>query len=191
MNRNHPVVTRATISAEKNISNMNDNQKTDGRNNNFRRDFLKKVSAAAVAGALGAQTWFVAKSLLTPVTQQSSHRWKIGHPEQFEQGVTFVEQAKTFIVRQDDSMIALSAVCTHLGCTLKKVNKSGENDDAADGVEFHCPCHNSKFHVSGENYAGPAEKPLQHFRLIISPDDGQLIVDHSQPVDADNVLQLT
>jgi menaquinol-cytochrome c reductase iron-sulfur subunit len=178
------------ISAEKNISEMNDKQNTDNREKNFRRDFLKKVSAAAVVGALGAQSWFVAKSMLTPVTQQSSHRWKIGQPEQFGQGVTFVEQAKTFIVREDDSLIALSAVCTHLGCTLKKVEKPGESAETKPGVEFHCPCHNSKFTVSGQHFAGPAEKPLQHFRLMLSPDDGQLVVDHSQPVDEDVMLQI-
>jgi menaquinol-cytochrome c reductase iron-sulfur subunit len=178
------------ISAEKNISEMNDKQNTDNREKNFRRDFLKKVSAAAVVGALGAQSWFVAKSMLTPVTQQSSHRWKIGQPEQFGQGVTFVEQAKTFIVREDDSLIALSAVCTHLGCTLKKVEKPGESAETKPGVEFHCPCHNSKFTVSGQHFAGPAEKPLQHFRLMLSPDDGQLVVDHSQPVNEDVMLQI-
>lgn len=191
MNRNHPAATHVTTSAEKSIFEMSEKKNTNSNNENFRRDFLKKVSAAAVMGALGSQTWFAAKSLLTPVTQQGSHRWKLGEPDQFRQGVTFVEKAKTFIIRQDGSFIALSAVCTHLGCTLKKVEKSAGNSESSVDVEFHCPCHNSKFHASGQHYAGPAEKPLQHFRLLLSPDDGQLVVDHSQPVDTEVVLQIT
>lgn len=61
----------------------------------------------------------------------------------------------------DDEQIALtqptegeftahSAVCTHMGCTVRP-----------DGSELRCPCHNSVFEASsGEVVSGPARTPL-------------------------------
>lgn len=56
------------------------------------------------------------------------------------------------------SLHSFSAVCPHLGCTLRwnKVEKS-----------FDCPCHGSRFSYSGRVINGPANDDL-------SPSDGQL-----------------
>jgi menaquinol-cytochrome c reductase iron-sulfur subunit len=62
----------------------------------------------------------------------------------------------------------------------KKVKARGREFD--EQHEFHCPCHGSKYHGDGTNYAGPAPRPLDYFKLEVSPDDGQLIVDMSQRV---------
>ncbi len=151
-----------------------------------RRGFLGKLSAFLLLGGVVSQGWFALRSLSAPGIQRSVHRYKIGEPESFPEGITFVEPAKTFIIRQKNSYKALSAVCTHLGCTLKKVGNPNEADTST--IKYQCPCHRSKFANDGKNLAGPAEKPLQHLALSISPDDGQLVVDLSKSVDAAKVL---
>ena len=67
--------------------------------------------------------------------------------------------------------------------TPKAVNVRGRviNEQA----EFACPCHGSKYYGDGTNYAGPAPRPLAHFKLEIAPEDGQLVVDTSQTVPQD------
>ena len=47
------------------------------------------------------------------------------------------------------TIVALSAICTHQGCTVK-----------GDGGKLACPCHGSVFDLSGANVSGPAPKPL-------------------------------
>ncbi|MFI8917076.1 Rieske (2Fe-2S) protein [Streptomyces sp. NPDC053513] len=54
---------------------------------------------------------------------------------------------------------AFSAICTHQGCTVNKVE---------DGT-INCPCHGSKYRVAdGSVVAGPAPRPLPAERIIVS-----------------------
>lgn len=52
----------------------------------------------------------------------------------------------------DGHLVALSAVCTHMGCTVQW--------NAAEQT-WDCPCHGSRFRVDGEILSGPAERPLE------------------------------
>lgn len=56
---------------------------------------------------------------------------------------------------------ALSAVCPHLGCTI-----------GWDGDGFLCPCHDSRFDVTGARQTGPAERGLDPLPVQIK--DGRL-----------------
>ena len=82
----------------------------------------------------------------------------------------FKESFGVFMVRDDTTIYAIKAVCTHLGCTpnwLETANK------------FKCPCHGSGFYRSGINYEGPAPRPLERYRIVVA-DDGQLLIDKTQ-----------
>ncbi len=67
------------------------------------------------------------------------------------------------LVRDGDSVAALSLVCTHLGCTVTV---------SADGLV--CPCHGSRFDRRGDVLQGPADRPL--VRLITEQANGVLEV---------------
>jgi len=156
-----------------------------------RRSFLSKLGIGATLVAIAGQTYAFLRSLKPNVLYEEPRRFKIGAPDQFGEGGKFLEDKRLFVFRQGKTFYAISATCTHLGCTVKmqklnqskKVNVRGREFE--EQHEFQCPCHGSKYYGDGTNYAGPAPRPLDYFKLEVSPDDGQLIVDMSQRVGQD------
>jgi len=101
-------------------------------------------------------------------------RFTLKTPAEYAEGsVTGVPEARAYIARDAKGLYAISAVCTHLGCT---VNKANEN--------FECPCHGSKYNGGGYVLKGPATAPLARLELTLSS-DGKVVVDTSKTVTAD------
>ena len=59
------------------------------------------------------------------------------------------------------AVVAVSAVCTHAGCTVAL--------DSAQGV-FVCPCHGGRFNADGTVNSGPTRQPLGTFEAKIDGD---------------------
>ena len=72
----------------------------------------------------------------------------------------------TAIGAKEAKMQALYRKCVHLGCSVPHCSKS---------MLFECPCHGSKYRLSGEYYGGPAPRGLDRFPLTIKGD--QVTVD--------------
>lgn len=62
-----------------------------------------------------------------------------------------------------DKLVALSAVCPHLGCAV--------GWDASAG-NYLCPCHDSRFSPEGGRLSGPAERGLDELPLEVK--DGRV-----------------
>jgi cytochrome b6-f complex iron-sulfur subunit len=142
-----------------------------------RRDFLWKVGCAAlsIAGVeAAASTLRFAKA---PVSYGPSQRRMLGDLARFPPGApVYVEDAGVFILRDANGMRALSATCTHLGCTVRSDRETGG---------FICPCHGSRYDSEGHVIAGPAPASLPFVR-VDQDRRGRLVVDLSVPVDADH-----
>jgi menaquinol-cytochrome c reductase iron-sulfur subunit len=154
-----------------------------------RRTFLARLTGIIVgAGGLIAG-WPFFRSLVPNVYYEPPRRFKVGAPEDFQQGVTFVDKHRLYMFREGDSFFVISAVCSHLGCTVKfSPYKKPEEQTVRrltfeSAGEFLCPCHGSKFKGEGTNYSGPAPRPLKWHPLEVSAADGELIVDLGKEVD--------
>ncbi len=154
-----------------------------------RRSFLQKIGLGGMLAGLVGFGWQSFRSLIPNVLYEPPQRFKIGLPVDLAEGVTFLEDKRLYVFKEGKSFYAISAACTHLGCTVKyaKLNQPKQVEIGGEKrsipFEFHCPCHGSKFYADGTNYAGPAPRPLHWYKMEVSPDDGQLIVDMSTEVE--------
>lgn len=64
-----------------------------------------------------------------------------------------------------DTVVAVSRICTHMGCTVLLPEAGGETLD--------CPCHGSRFTTAGALVQGPATRPLPSYRARI---EGEQVV---------------
>jgi cytochrome b6-f complex iron-sulfur subunit len=125
--------------------------------------------AASAGAGLTAMGRFMFPNVLT----EPPSTFKVGLPSDFAIGAVderFKEKFRIWVVRNEEGIYALSAICTHLGCTpnwLEAENK------------FKCPCHGSGFYSSGINFEGPAPRPLERVKVTLA-EDGQVLVDKSR-----------
>ncbi len=77
-----------------------------------------------------------------------------------------------FLIRDATGIYAITAVCTHMGCTV----------GAPVGTQITCPCHGSQYDLNGGNTLGPAIQPLAHFQVTEASAGGLLVVNTAQTV---------
>ncbi len=146
-----------------------------------RRDFLEKMGLGAIMIALGSFAAALARFFEPNLTTPAPGPVAIGTPGDYPVGsLTFVEDARVYVGHDGRGLYAMTAVCTHLGCTPGLTK---------DGQAFDCPCHGSRFARDGQVLNGPATRALEHAFVGRSADE-RLFVDRSRTVDTDYRLQV-
>lgn len=156
-----------------------------------RRDFLMKLGLGTGIAALAGQTAASLRSLVPNVSYDAPTTVKLGLPADFPDGLKFLPDERLFVFREGKTFHAVSAVCTHLGCTVRAEALSRVEEKDVEGKpvrmthRFLCPCHGSTYEGDGTNVSGPAPKPLAWYELTVAADDGQLVVDLAREVGHD------
>jgi cytochrome b6-f complex iron-sulfur subunit len=138
---------------------------------NTRRQFIAKIAlwsslSSALLAFLGSFT------MLIPRIRYNRKKIKINQASAYPIGkYSFIPEAKVFIYRERKGIKVVSAICTHLGCTLTHF----EN-------EFRCPCHGSCYDHRGHVLAGPAQANLTWYEISQNW-DGTLNVHKDKKVD--------
>lgn len=144
-----------------------------------RRRVLVGLANLSLAGVLLSVIRGSLRFLTPPIRQSVPVEITAGPPEIFAPGLTPLPDGRVFIGRDEAGLFAMSAICTHLGCTVAR----------ADG-ELACPCHASRFTLDGANLTGPASQPLPHLNLGLT-DDGFLRIHLTEPVPPATRLKLS
>lgn len=132
---------------------MHDPKKEDAQKK--RRNFLNGLLGTAVTGWVGSLVYPVLR-YLRPLNEASGGPLKLTAEQlakvEKEHFVIARSGAQRVIVFQAGGELrALSAKCTHEGCTVQFV--------PGDSVIW-CACHNGKFDLDGRVLSGPPPRPL-------------------------------
>ena len=135
-----------------------------------RREF--NIALAVAWGAIAA-TFATAgaalQSYLVPkVTKEPPSKFRAGKLSDFSEPGVYEQHKGTqgvWIVHMSNGQIvAISTVCTHLGCIPNWLSSD---------QKFKCPCHGSGFYMTGVNFEGPAPRPLERHKISL---EGEFVV---------------
>jgi cytochrome b6-f complex iron-sulfur subunit len=139
-----------------------------------RRSFLSLLARGSVAAAVTAVVAQTIRFLSFQPPGSASSIMPLGQPDGYPRGsLVYLAEARVYVGHDGAGLYALDAVCPHLGCLVKLHEDGG----------FICPCHDSLFDIEGRALSGPATRPLQHLHLWFDQEQGQLLVDRSEPVE--------
>ena len=99
-----------------------------------RRDFLVTLGSGAGAVALATQGAASLRALVPNVSYDAPTTVKVGRPADYPDGLKFLADERLFIFRDGSTFHAISAVCTHLGCTVRAEALSRPETASVGGV---------------------------------------------------------
>lgn len=137
-----------------------------------RKNFLNVAGWFGFMGFLVTATLGAIRLMVPRVLYEAPSAFKAGYPDEYiigEVNEKYKDEFRVWIVRDAEGFYALSAICTHLGCTPRWA--PSEN-------KFKCPCHGSGYHKDGINFEGPTPRPLERLKITLA-DDGQILIDRN------------
>ena len=133
-----------------------------------RRTFLAVCLAGLGAAGAAATAYPVLKYLAPQKNDAAGAKVSFPETEVPPDGARFFDfQGSTAVVirTREGELVALSAICTHLGCIVQWEK---------DRQDFLCPCHAGRYAPDGTVTAGPPPRPLP--KLPISLANGVITV---------------
>jgi menaquinol-cytochrome c reductase iron-sulfur subunit len=144
-----------------------------------RRDFMK-ITIGAIGGLIGlgygipAIAYVVRPALAKSQAQQwiqlgAVSKIELGKPTLFKAKITRQtgwivnqEELAVYVLTEDGrNFVAMSNICTHLGCRIRWIT---------DQDHYVCPCHNGIFDKQGNVVSGPPPRPLDKFETKVEND---------------------
>ncbi len=129
---------------------------------NGRRKFLATCLGGVGAVLAGVVVYPVYRYLAPESARESAQRVEFPEKDVPEGEAKFFEYAGASAVvvhKQGGAVVALSAVCTHLGCIVQWQK---------DKQEFLCPCHAGRYTADGTVISGPPPRPLPKLPVAVS-----------------------
>ena len=152
------------------------------KDNVSRRDFMK-TAIVSIGGLISAAIGLPAVAYVVgPALKQNADEWirlgsvgkvELNSPTLFKTSietqtgwVNAEEEFSAYVLTANgQDFIAISNICTHLGCRVRWIPEE-------DG--YFCPCHNGVFSKDGNVVSGPPPRPLDQFEVKV--EDGVLFV---------------
>ncbi len=118
---------------------------------------------ASIATFLYPALRYIIPPPVSESTSRSAVAAKVGELKNNTSKVFKFGSEPAILIRTADGQYrALSAVCTHLSCTVQY---------RSDTHQIWCPCHNGIYDMSGRNVSGPPPRPLVAYEVHVQGDD--------------------
>ncbi len=82
-----------------------------------------------------------------------------------------IPEARAYLTKVNDQVVAISEKCTHLGCRVPFCDSSGR---------FECPCHGTVFNRAGDHLSGPAPRGMDQYKVEVV--DGVIEIDTTEVI---------
>ena len=144
-----------------------------------RRNFLA-IAIGAIGAVIGVVIAIPAVAYVVgpALKRKTSENWvRLGPTSKVELGTptlfkTTIERQTGWILTEEElsiyiltedgrDYIALSNICTHLGCRVRWITDQGQ---------YFCPCHNAAFDKIGLVVSGPPPRPLDRYETKVEDD---------------------
>lgn len=132
-----------------------------------RRHFLEVFLGTSVVASLVSFLYPVLRYMIPPLQAElSSDTVLAAHSGELKPNTgkifRFGSRPGLLMLTADGEYHAISAVCTHLGCTVQY---------RGDLHEVWCACHNGTYDIEGRNISGPPPKPLESYDVFVKDED--------------------
>ena len=84
-----------------------------------RREILTRIGWVATLGTFGGLAGASVRYVIPNVLYEPPMIFKIDRPEDYPEGVDYLDDKRIFVLRQGNLIKVVSAVCTHLGCSVQ------------------------------------------------------------------------
>ncbi|MDJ0790667.1 MAG: Rieske 2Fe-2S domain-containing protein [Acidimicrobiia bacterium] len=120
---------------------------------------------------------------VTPLFVPAAQAWLVPFEVSRLPGSSFEATPNVVAGGESDGigLMALWQKCVHLGCRVP---------DCVSSQGFECPCHGSKYNISGEYSSGPAPRNLDRFAVAVD-DAGDFVIDTGTVVQTSRATTFT
>lgn len=146
--------------------------------------FCKQPSGELGDLSVSDTQWLRLPMSLSPLKTQQTQTWmRIGPTSKVELGIPTLfsfnietqtgwisntQEVSVYILSNDGrTYIAMSNICTHLGCHIRWIDQQ---------EQFTCPCHNGVFDKLGNVVSGPPPRPLDRYDVKVENDQLYVLV---------------
>lgn len=168
------MINEATVKGILDAQNSDDDSQKAESEEMSRRSFLWLGASTIGAVYVGAIGYPVYKYLATPAERSAQTAAVTSTtldgadqlPKNSALMFKFGTKPAMLIRHEDGNFVALEAVCTHLGCTVKY---------EPENKRIFCACHGGVYDAkTGMNVSGPPPKPLAQYKVEVQ--NGRIVV---------------
>lgn len=129
----------------------------------IRRRFIEVFLGTGVVASLASFLYPVLRYIIPPktveLTADSVLAGRVGDLKPNTGKIfPFGSRPALLVLTSDGKYHAMSAICTHLGCTVEY---------RSDLHDVWCACHGGLYTVDGRNISGPPPRPLESYDVVL------------------------